>query len=331
MVELGSTVGSDALLGRAHRRARMVVDALLLVVAVAAAALVPSFTDDYVTLVGFRILLFAALAQAWNLIAGYGGLVSLGSAAMIGIGAYGTAELIIERGVPLVPAMLLGGVFAGVFAAAVSPLLFRLRGLYFVIGTLVLAEALKIWMVNWNGLGGSAGLFLTNDAPTPRGLYTMALALAAAATLILMVTLRTRLGLSLRSVRDDEDTARQMGLRTFRTKLWAFTISAFVMGIAGGLQADKLGKIEPYGAFSLTWTVDIVTIVIIGGMGTVVGPLLGAAFVIVLGEKLADHPETHVAVTGAILILVIRFAPYGLWGAVLLLVRRLRGRSGRAT
>lgn len=326
MVELASAPLPDP----ARRRARTLAGPLLLAAAVVLAAFLPSLAGDYVTLVGYQILLFAALAQAWNLIAGYGGLVSLGSAALIGIGAYGTAELIIERDVPLIAAMLIGGVFAGLFAALVSPLLFRLRGLYFVIGSLVLAEALRIWMVNWNGLGGSAGLFLTNDAPTPEGLYWTALALAAGATLVVIVALRTRLGLSLRSVRDDEDTARQMGLRTFRTKLWAFTISAFVMGVAGGLQADKLGKIEPYSAFSLQWTVDIVTIVIIGGMGTVVGPLLGAVFVIVLGEKLADHPETHVAITGVILILVIRFAPYGIWGALVLLARRARALVGRS-
>lgn len=309
-------------LGPSRRWPRTAGSLLLLAVAVAAAAIVPSLSGDYVTLVGYQILLYAALGQAWNLIAGYGGLVSLGSAAMIGIGSYGTAKLIIDHDVPLIPAMLAGGLLAGAFAAAVSPLLFRLRGLYFVVGTLVLAEALRVWMVNWNGLGGSAGLFLTNSAPTTDGLYRMALALAAAATLIVVVILRTRLGLGLRAVRDDEDTARQMGLRTFRVKLIAFSVSAFVMGVAGGLQADRLGKIEPYSAYGLAWTVDIVTIVIIGGMGTVIGPLVGAVFVIVLGEKLADHPETHIAITGVILILVIRFAPYGIWGAISLGTRR---------
>jgi branched-chain amino acid transport system permease protein len=101
------------------------------------------------------------------------------------------------------------------------------------------------------------------------------------------------------------------------------------MGVVGGLQADFLGKIEPGGAFSLNWTVDIVTVAIIGGMGTTVGPLVGAVFVIWLGEKLAGEPEIHIAITGAILIAVIRFAPYGIWGTLERLVdqapwRRLR-------
>jgi branched-chain amino acid transport system permease protein len=286
------------------------------------AMLLPTFSGSYVVLVTFRIFEYAALAQAWNLLAGYGGLVSLGSAAFIGIGMYGTAKMIIGPGAPVIPSMLVGGACAAIFAAVVSPALFRLRGLYFVIATLVLAEALQIWLFNWDHLGlhGSAGLFLPNTAPTPHQLYWMGLVVAAAATALLAVVLRTRLGLALRSIRDDEDAAQQMGLWPFRTKLWAFVITAFVMGVVGGLQADYLGKIEPGGAFSLNWTVDIVTIAIIGGMGTVVGPLFGSVFVIWLGEKLANHPETHIMITGGILIAVIRFAPYGIWGTLARLV-----------
>ncbi len=281
-------------------------------------AALPSLASEYVVgNVAFRIFEYAALAQAWNLLAGYGGLISLGTAAFVGIGMYGTAKLVISAGLPVIPAMLAGGALAALFAAVVSPALFRLRGLYFVIATLVLAQALGIWMVNWNGLGGSMGLFLTNTAPTPSERYYTALVIAVCTTVLVVAVLRTRLGLSLRAVRDNEDAAQQMGLSTFATKLWAFLLSAFVMGVVGGMQANWQGKIEPYGAFSLNWTVDVVTIAIIGGMGTVVGPLLGAVLVIYLGEWLADYPEIHVAITGAILIAVIRFAPYGVWGAVL--------------
>jgi branched-chain amino acid transport system permease protein len=297
-------------------RPSTLVGAALLAAAGVAVVVLPSVSSDYVVLVTFRIFEYAALGQAWNLLAGYGGLVSLGSGAFVGIGMYGTAKLVIDHGWPVPAALAVGGAFAAVFAALVSPALFRLRGLYFVVATLVLAQALQIWMFNWNGLGGSAGLFLTNSAPTTHGLYWTALVVLLGATALLLVVLRTRLGLSLRALRDDEVAAQQMGLWTFRTKLWVFMISAFAMGVIGGVQADYLGKIEPGGAFSLQWTVDIVTIVIIGGMGTLVGPLVGAVFVIWLGEKLASYPEIHVAITGAILVLVIRFAPYGIWGTV---------------
>lgn len=277
----------------------------------------PSFTDRYVQLLGFRIFELAALAQAWNLLAGYTGLVSLGSAAFIGLGAYTAAELTNLTAIPIVPAMILGGVVAAAFAAAVSTPMFRLRGIYFSIGTLTLAEALRIWMVNWNALGGSRGIYLTVPAPSADQLYFLSLAVMVGASAILLAVLRAPLGLSLRGVRDNEDVARQMGVGTFWTKFWALGISAFLMGIVGGMQAARLSVIEPYGSFGLQWTIDIVTIAIIGGRGTIVGPLLGAGFIVVLGELLADYPEIHVALSGVILILVIRFAPSGLWGSLL--------------
>jgi len=279
-------------------------------------ATLPTFASDYTVLVGYRVLEYAALAQAWNLLAGYGGLVSLGSAAFIGIGSYATAEITIHSGVPLVPAMLGSGAAAAAFAVIVSVPLFRLRGLYFAIGTLTLAEALRIWMVNWNGFGGASGQFLTDTAPGNHEIYYLSLVVLALATALVAGVLRTRLGVGLRAVRDNEDVAQEMGLSTFRTKLWAFALAASVMGAVGGMQAARLSAIEPYGAFNLQWTIDIVNIAIVGGLGTIAGPLAGAAFVIILGELLADYPELHVAITGAILIAVIRFAPRGLWGTL---------------
>jgi branched-chain amino acid transport system permease protein len=284
-----------------------------LLIAAALLALAPVFSGDYAQQVSFRIFEYAALGQAWNLLAGYGGLVSLGSAAFIGIGEYTTAELT-NHGLPLVPGMLVSGAFAAAFATIVSPALFRLRGLYFTIGTLALAEALRLFMVNYNGLGGNIGVLLESAAPTTAGLYWLSLGVAAAATGLVLLVLRTRLTISLRAVRDDEDVARQMGLWSFRTKLFAFTFAAFLMGVAGGLQAGKLSHIEPYGAFGLQWTVDIVTVVLIGGLGTTGGPLVGAVFMVALAELLSGSPSLHLAITGAIVVAVVRFAPHGLWG-----------------
>jgi branched-chain amino acid transport system permease protein len=284
-----------------------------LLVAGALLALAPSWSSEYAQQVGFRMLEYAALGQAWNLLAGYGGMVSLGSAAFIGIGAYTTAVLT-NHGLGLVEGMAVSGVFAAVFAAAVSPALFRLRGLYFTIGTLALAEALRLFMVNYNGLGGNIGIFLQSAAPTTAALYWLALGVAALATGLVALVLRTRLAISLRAVRDDEDVARQMGLVSFRTKLLAFTLAAFVMGVVGGLQAGKLSQIEPYGSFGLQWTVDVVTVALIGGLGTLPGPLIGAVFTVALAEWLNAYPSLHLAITGAIVIVVVRFAPEGLWG-----------------
>jgi branched-chain amino acid transport system ATP-binding protein len=281
----------------------------------------PSFGSDYDTVVGYEVLQLAALAQAWNLLAGYGGLVSLASAAFVGIGEYTTAWVTIHAGVALLPAMLISGCMGGAFAALTSIPMFRFRGLYFTIGTLVLGEALLQFMINFNGLGGNSGLTLTNNAPTDGQLYQLTLLLAILATITLLIVRRLRLGSALLAIRDEEDVAREVGVPTFRAKLSAFVLAGAVMAVVGGLQADKLGHIDPSGAFSLQWTIDIVNATIIGGLGTVVGPLLGALFIVEFGIHLASYPELHVALTGLLLILVIRFAPRGIWGSLMLAVR----------
>jgi branched-chain amino acid transport system permease protein len=132
------------------------------------------------------------------------------------------------------------------------------------------------------------------------------------------------LALRLYAIRDDEHVARQMGVRTFRTKLLVFCLSAFLMGVVGGIQALNLGVVEPYGSFGLSWTVDIVMVAIIGGLATRTGPWLGAAFAVVLEELLKGYAELHLAITGIVVLLVIRFAPRGVWGSLTRLPLRAR-------
>jgi branched-chain amino acid transport system permease protein len=194
--------------------------------------------------------------------------------------------------------------------------MFRLRGIYFTVGTLALAEALRLWMVNSTTFGGASGIFLEGEAPKAFQLYWLALTAAVLSTAVVMTLLRLPLALSLKAVRDDEDAARQMGVLTFRSKLWAFAISSFLIGLVGGIQALSVGVVEPYGSFGVSWTVDVVAVVIIGGIGTRVGPWVGAIFTVALAELLSGYPEVHLAITGVILLLVIRFAPRGLWGSL---------------
>lgn len=273
--------------------------------------------SDYALEIGFRILLLVTLAEAWNLLAGYGGLVSLGTASFFGIGAYALTGLLNKTSVPLALALPLGGACAAVMALVVSCAVFRLRGLYFTVGTLALAEATRLFMINFNGLGGATGLFLAQDPPGLRVLYLIALALLAFTTALMTLATRSRFSILLRAVRDDEDAAAQIGVRPFRIKLIVFVVASFLMGTAGALQGLKLGAIEPYGMFGLQWTVNVLSIVIIGGQGLRAGPLVGAVFVVALGELLADYPAVHLALTGVILIVVIRFAPQGLVGLAL--------------
>ncbi len=331
-VESGATASTD--FDRLYfGRWRGPASAMLVVGAVAAAAALPYVFGPYQQQVGYRMLQLAALATAWNLLAGYGGLVSLGSAAFVGIGAY-TATGLANSATPSLPVLLVAGGGAGaLFAVAVSPAMFRLRGLYFTVGTLALAEALRIAMVNLPTFGGARGIVLRIATPPPYALYWWALGIAVVCGLVVMVVLASRASLSLRAVRDDEDVARQMGVLTFWTKLWAFAVSAGLMGAVGALQAVKLGVIEPYGSFGLSWTVDIVAVAMIGGMGTRLGPFIGAAFIVALAELLADYPEVHLAITGGVLLVVIRFAPKGIWGGVVAWIdgyRAARARRGDA-
>ncbi len=307
---------------------RRQVGALALVLIAVALALLPYVGSDYDVVIGYQVLQLAALAQAWNLLAGYGGLVSLASAAFIGLGGYATAEISIHTGIPFALALLAAGGIGVLFAVLVSIPMFRFRGLYFTIGTLVLAELLQQFMLNYNGFGGNAGLTILSVNLADSPLYWCALVLAVISTLVLVLVRRLRLGSAMLAIRDNEDVAREVGVPTFRSKLWAFALSAFIMGLVGGLQAVKLGNIEPSGAFSLQWTIDIVNATIIGGIGTVVGPLVGALFIVEFGVQLASYPELHIALTGLLLILVIRFAPRGIWGTLTAFVNQRLGGAG---
>ena len=290
---------------------------MALLAAVVLLALVPYLFGTYWQQLGFRALQLATLAIAWNLLAGYTGQVSLGTGAFVGLGAYAFALLGNHSAAPLPVLLLAGGAVPVVFAVLVSPGLFRLRGLYFTIGSLALAEALRILMVNLSVFGGASGIVLRAATPPFYALYWLALPVMVLALALVLVLLHSPVSLSLRAVRDDEDVARQMGVRSFRVKLGAFALTAFITGVAGALQSLKLGAIEPYGAFGMSWTIDTVAIVIIGGIATRGGPLLGTLLYVALGESLRGLPELHNAIAALVLLIVIRVAPQGLWGLLL--------------
>ena len=289
----------------------------LIVAVFAIAFMIPGLLGSYEVEIAYRLMLYISLAEAWNLLAGYGGLVSLGSAAFVGVGAYmftGTLNLL---GVPPIAGLAMAGLAGGALAVLVSPAVFRMRGLYFTVGTLALGEALRLFVVNVPWFGGSRGLFLDADFPSREALFWWALGLLALTQLLVTGYTRSRLSIILRSVRDDEDAAAQLGVRIYRVKLMAFVVASVLMGMGGGLQAYKLGAVEPYGMFGLPWSIDILSMVVIGGLGLRYGALVGAIFVIALAELLADYPEAHIVVTGLVLALVVRFAPRGICGLVI--------------
>jgi branched-chain amino acid transport system permease protein len=287
----------------------------------------PEFAGDYGLQIAFRVLIYLTLAESWNLLAGSAGLVSLGTSCFVGLGAYVAFGLRNRFGLPLPLVLAVCALAGGALAALVSPALFRLRGLYFTVGTLALAELLRLIMVNASAFGGATGIFLQQDPPPLPELFHYALCVALIASLAITACGRTRISVILRAVRDDEDAAAQMGVRPYRVKLGAFVLACALVAMAGGVQATKLGAIEPYGMFGLQWSIDVLSMVIIGGVGLRLGPLVGALFVVVLGEALADYPEAHVAFAGVILIGLIRFAPKGVVGFAANLCSLAQGRS----
>lgn len=279
--------------------------------------LVPTFASRFTVFILYLLFLNIALAQSWNLVGGYTGLISLGHAAFFGIGAYSAAIFMSRLNMPFMAAILAGGILAALFALIISFPTFRFHGIYFAIGTLILAEALRIWMINWEFTGGAQGVrFPLSRIPSLNEFYYLMLAAMAITTAVLVIILRQKLGLGLRAIRDNEDSAQNMGISIFRTKLFSFAISAFMAGLIGAIHATRLSVIEPYSIFGVGWTIAMINIVIIGGMGTIVGPIVGAIFITFLGEALAEFYTIHLMITGFIFILVIRFMPEGIWGWV---------------
>jgi ABC-type branched-subunit amino acid transport system ATPase component/ABC-type branched-subunit amino acid transport system permease subunit len=303
------------------RVAGLAAVALLAVIA----GTLPEWGSPYWVLVGFEVLQLAALAEGWSLLAGQGGVVSLATSAFVGAGAYGAAEAGQHGGLGFVPAVLVAGVVAAGLALVVSVPMFRFRGMYFTIASLVLATGLSMFVATNRILGGNQGLVLSAPAPDFYTVYRVSFAAFAVAVLVAWRLGTGRIGLGLKAIRDDEDVALRMGVPVFRTKLAGFVAGAFVMGLVGGIQAFRIGYVEPGGAFTINWTIDTVNAAIVGGPATLFGPVLGSFVTIVIAEALSDLTQVHLIVTGVILILVIRLAPAGLWGSFVQYLRR----SGR--
>ncbi|MGR3502539.1 branched-chain amino acid ABC transporter permease [Pseudaestuariivita sp.] len=283
----------------------------------------------------FFILTMLVLAQFWNLLAGYGGLVSIGQQAFVGMGAYALFGAVILWGMDPVPAILLGGVAALVIAVPTAFFAFRLNGAYFAIGTWVIAEVVRLMVAQWKTLGGGTGTSLPRDATRDMWFvelieetlgvrsaaardilaYWLALVLALATIGGIYWLLRTRRGLALAAVRDNTEAARSVGVDAGRMKWVVFLSSAFGTGLAGGLIYMQKARISPDAAFSVTdWTAYVIFIVVIGGIGTIEGPIIGVLVFFALQSLLADFGSWYLLTLGVLAIAIMLVAPRGLWG-----------------
>ncbi|MGD9031371.1 MAG: branched-chain amino acid ABC transporter permease [Desulfobacteraceae bacterium] len=290
---------------------------LIVVLAVLPVAGVPRSWLLYLLL----FFIYLAMANMWNLLCGYSGLISLCQPAFIGLAGY-TLVIWAWHGLPIYLGMVLGAIVAALFALLISIPVFRLSGIYFAIGTLVVPEALKYVFLVWRPIGksihgGGAGYILkgASDFSTP-DVYWLALGLVIASGLCLRIVLRSRLGLGLAAIRDNDRTAASSGIDVFKSKLYSFVISAFVTGLAGTIFYTYQSYIEPNSAFSVKWTMILILATVMGGMGTEGGPIIGTIIVVFLHFLLARYAGISLIIQGTLLVIIMLLVPEGITGFI---------------
>ena len=273
-----------------------------------------------------EIFLYLALASLWNLMAGYAGLVSVGQQAFVGFGGYMLFALTIFGGLHPILAIAGAGLLGAAASVPVAALIFRLRGAYFAIGTWVIAEVFRLSFAQISALGGGSGSSLPvdivrslADGRSAREALSYWMALGAAVLVIAAVYLflRSRRGLALTAIRDNELAAGSLGIDIWRTKFVVYVVTSAMTAMIGALIFLQKLRISPDAAFSVNdWTAFVIFIVVIGGIGTIEGPIIGTLVFFLLRETLADLGTTYLIVLGVVAIVVMLRAPKGIWGFV---------------
>jgi branched-chain amino acid transport system permease protein len=306
----------------ATRSSRIGMAAFALALVLLAAAPAWGGRDDLRLLA--EIYAYVALASLWNLLAGYAGLVSVGQQAYVGLGGYVLFASTILAGIHPLLAVPVAGAIAAIVALPVAGLMFRLRGHYFAIGTWVVAEVFRLSASQISALGGGSGISLPASIVTAMApsrqlreflIYWVALALMVAVLAAIVLLLRSRYGLALTAIRDNELAARSSGVDVTRTKLVVYILTALGTAMIGALIFLQKLRISPDTAFSVNdWTAFVIFITVIGGIGRVEGPIIGTIVFFLLRQTLADLGSLYLLMLGAVAIAVMLLAPKGIWG-----------------
>ncbi len=310
--------------GSATRAHRFVAVAAVAVVAGLASA--PYWASrDGIQLLG-EFFAYAALASLWNLLAGYAGLVSVGQQAFVGLGGYVMAALAIFVGVNPLYAIPIAGLAAGIVAIPVAMITFRLRGAYFAIGTWVVAEVFRLLASQIGAMGGGSGASLParvvtgiarSRADREAIIYWVALVLILLVLGLIVVVLRSRFGLALTAIRDNELAARSNGIEVGRVKLFVYVLVALATGMIGAWIFLQKLRVSPTAAFDVNdWTALVIFMTVIGGIGSIEGPIIGTIIFFVMRETLSDLGSIYLMILGLVAIVVMLRAPRGIWGAI---------------
>jgi branched-chain amino acid transport system permease protein len=297
----------------------------------------PAFASRALLQELFYVFTMLALAQLWNLLAGSAGLISVGQQAFVGMGAYALFAFTVVTNLDPILSIVLAGAVAGLVAVPAALIVFRLRGAYFAIGTWVVAEVCRLILAQVKQLGGGTGTSLPPEVassiigldfvrnlfavrgPAARDIlsYWLALILAVGSFLLVYRLLRSRHGLALSAIGDSEIAAESTGVDVFRTKLFIYVATAAATGMVGALIFLQKARISPDAAFSLIdWTAYVIFIVVIGGIGTMEGPIIGVVIFYLLQYYLAALGSWYLMLLGALAIILMLFAPSGVWGLI---------------
>lgn len=298
-----------------------------------ALACLPALAGDAIISIATLVLMFALYGQAWNLMMGYVGQLSLGHGLYIGLGAYAVALACGEHGLSPWLGIVIGAVISALVAAVVAFIGFRfaVRGIYFTLLTIAVAEMMRMSFDNWSYVGGTAGYFLkaTPDVHPLLSLrgdsgffYFVFLVLTALAFFASAALMRSRIGYFWRAIREDEDAARAIGVPALRLKILAVMVSAVMTSVGGSFYALLSGSLFPDTMMGMRFSIEIIIAPIVGGLGTLFGPIVGAMFIVPLGE-LTNHIAQatgiyglNLLIYGVLLLLVVCFMPDGLWPAI---------------
>jgi len=296
-------------LSRLLRPIELVVCVIVLVALITA----PAYLSNLSVL--FFILMWVALAQSFNMFAGLTGYVNFGHVVFYGIGAYVSALSMAYQQMPPYIAVLLAGLASAVLALGISAPTLRLRGAYFAIATLSINQAFFLIFDNWEAVGSAPGFTIPISYYQPINEYYVMLGVATATVISFYAMSRSRLGVALKAIKQQEDTALSVGINSTFYKTVALVISGFFAGMAGGTAIWQITIIDPPSAFDLTFTVTSISMSMLGGLGTILGPIIGAGILYEVIDFLSiNYPQVHLIVLGAIILLVVLAMPDGIIG-----------------
>jgi branched-chain amino acid transport system permease protein len=293
---------------------------IAVIVAVVVLFTLPAWGSSYAIMLVTLMGIYITIGHMWNLLSGYSGLVSLGQQMYIGVGAFTMAVFSNNFGVPIIIALILGGLVSVVISVGLSYLLLRMKGMYFAIATWMFAEAMVLVIINFQYFGKGQGLFaVAARALNETQKYYFSVVLLLVVTLVMVILLRSKLGLGLFAIRDNDTASQTGGVPLFRSKLICMIVASFVTGIAGGIYYVIIVWIQPLAAFSINWTVAAVFIVVIGGIGTITGPIVGGVIYVILSQYLSTLSQLgslNMVILGVIAVAVILAAPKGIVGTL---------------